>query len=92
MMHPPAACARLALAALSVAGFAVMFPYYGTLNAVIGAITSPLIAFAFPAAAYSYLHWTREKQDASLQPPPRWVLDRELTWGACLRHMWLSLS
>lgn len=45
----------------------------GTLNAVIGAITSPLVAFGFPAAAYSWLHRTRALQQASLTPPPRWA-------------------
>lgn len=58
-------------AALSVATFAVAFPFYGTINAIIGAITSPLVAFAFPAAAYSWLHRTKARQADSLRPPPK---------------------
>jgi auxin influx carrier (AUX1 LAX family) len=64
-------CSYVAPAALAVAAFAIAFPFYGTINAVIGAITSPLVAFAFPAAAYSWLHRTKARQAASLRPPPK---------------------
>jgi hypothetical protein len=37
-------------------------------------LTSPLIAFVFPAAAYSWLHRTRALQEGSAKPPPRWML------------------
>lgn len=50
---------------------AIAFPYYGTLNAILGAITSPLVAFAFPAAAYSWIHRTKAQQQGSLRPPPK---------------------
>jgi hypothetical protein len=56
---------------MSVAVFAVAFPFYGTINAVVASITSPLVAFAFPAAAYSWLHRTKARQQACLRPPPR---------------------
>eukprot|EP00882_Tetradesmus_deserticola_P028341 GHRQ01031570.1.p1 GENE.GHRQ01031570.1~~GHRQ01031570.1.p1 ORF type:complete len:343 (+),score=116.09 GHRQ01031570.1:318-1346(+) len=63
---------------LSVAAFAVAFPFYGTINAVVASITSPLVAFAFPAAAYSWLHRTTARQQACVRPPPRWVGGKQL--------------
>eukprot|EP00878_Enallax_costatus_P009337 GHUV01009759.1.p1 GENE.GHUV01009759.1~~GHUV01009759.1.p1 ORF type:complete len:141 (+),score=14.54 GHUV01009759.1:316-738(+) len=72
LTHTP--CVSLPSAAVSVATFAVAFPFYGTINAVIGAITSPLVAFAFPAAAYSWLHRTKARQQACVRPPPKFML------------------
>jgi auxin influx carrier (AUX1 LAX family) len=66
-----ASCFSCCFVALSVAAFALAFPFYGTINAVVGAITSPLIAFAFPAAAYSWLHRTKARQANSLRAPPK---------------------
>jgi auxin influx carrier (AUX1 LAX family) len=48
----------------------IAFPFYGTINSIIGAITSPIIAFALPAAAYSYLYRTKALQDAMPFKPP----------------------
>uniref|UniRef100_A0A383V9J1 Amino acid transporter transmembrane domain-containing protein n=1 Tax=Tetradesmus obliquus TaxID=3088 RepID=A0A383V9J1_TETOB len=59
---------------ISVAVFAVAFPFYGTINAVVASITSPLVAFAFPAAAYSWLHRTKDRQQACVRPPPSWMM------------------
>jgi high-affinity Fe2+/Pb2+ permease len=66
-----AVAAAAASTAISVAVFAVAFPFYGTINAVVASITSPLVAFAFPAAAYSWLHRSRSRQQACVRPPPR---------------------
>lgn len=72
-------CVVFCPAALSVAAFAIAFPFYGTINAIIGAITSPLVAFAFPAAAYSWMHRTKSQQENSLRPPPKYVVHAIVT-------------
>ncbi|GBF87481.1 hypothetical protein Rsub_00192 [Raphidocelis subcapitata] len=71
--------ARIPISA-GVAVFAVAFPFYGTINAMIGALTSPLIAFAFPAAAFSWVFRTKEAQQRALMPPPKWLL-HTVGWG-----------
>ena len=35
----------------------VAFPFYGTLNSVIGALTGPIVAFAMPCLAFNITYW-----------------------------------
>ena len=61
---------RLPCAALLIWFFALLAPYYGTLNALIGALTSPCIAFIFPALAFTwYFRKPERRKHAHLKPP-----------------------
>lgn len=50
---------------------ALMFPFYGVINSVIGAITSPAIAFIFPALAWSWVYRTSDARAKAPVLPPK---------------------
>ena len=58
------------LAALLIWFFALLAPYYGTLNALIGALTSPCIAFIFPALAFTWYFRKAERRKQCSHKPP----------------------
>ena len=58
------------LAALLIWFFALLAPYYGTLNALIGALTSPCIAFIFPALAFTWFFRKPERRKYADHKPP----------------------
>lgn len=60
--------------ALLVWVIALAFPFYGTMNAVIGALTSPAIAFIFPCLAYAWIYRTPAARAECPFPPPRWMV------------------
>ena len=35
----------------------IAFPFYGTLNSVIGALCGPVVAFGMPALAFNITYW-----------------------------------
>ncbi len=57
-------------AALLIWFFALLAPYYGTLNALIGACTSPCIAFIFPALAFTWYFRKAERRRKCDHKPP----------------------
>ena len=57
-------------AALLIWFFALLAPYYGTLNALIGALTSPCIAFIFPALAFTWYFRKPERRKRAHHKPP----------------------
>eukprot|EP00891_Asterochloris_glomerata_P008628 jgi/Astpho2/8628/Aster-05103 len=50
---------------------ALAFPFQGVINSVIGAITSPAIAFFFPALAWSWIYRTAKARNKCMVLPPR---------------------
>lgn len=60
----------LPCAALLIWFFALLAPYYGTLNALIGALTSPCIAFIFPALAFTWYFRKPERRKHAHHKPP----------------------
>eukprot|EP00884_Botryococcus_braunii_P009818 jgi/Botrbrau1/18838/Bobra.177_2s0003.1 len=53
--------------------FALAFPFYGTLNSIIGAVTAPSITFIFPTLAYSWWFRTKERQQNCVLKPPKFM-------------------
>ncbi|WIA10991.1 hypothetical protein OEZ85_011148 [Tetradesmus obliquus] len=48
---------------------AVAFPFYGSINSLIGALSVPATAFVLPALAYNVLYSTQAAREASIYPP-----------------------
>ncbi|CAK0736775.1 hypothetical protein CVIRNUC_000801 [Coccomyxa viridis] len=65
---------------------ALLAPYYGTLNALIGACTSPCIAFIFPALAFTWYFRKPERRKNASHKPPEWMRAKWLggeNWTFC---------
>ncbi|CAL5229390.1 g12708 [Coccomyxa viridis] len=52
---------------------ALLFPFYDTINAIMGAFGNGFTAFVFPAAYHMWVYRTPEARAACLKPPPRWI-------------------
>lgn len=49
----------------------VAFPFYGSINSLMGAISAPTTAFMLPAITYNLVYRSQAARDAAVLPPPK---------------------
>ena len=59
------------IAALLLWFIALIFPFYGIINSIIGALTGSMVSFVLPALAYNlyYMRSASARANAPKQPP-----------------------
>ena len=62
---------RTCCAALLLWFIALLFPFYGIINSIIGALTGSMVSFVLPALAYNlyYMRSASARANAPKQPP-----------------------
>jgi len=66
---------------------AVAFPFFGAINAILGAFTTSFGTYIIPCVAYNLAFRTKEAQENMVKKPPEWVpmwLIRATNWVIAL--------
>ena len=56
-------------AALLIYLLGVMLPFYGSINALIGAVSTPLVSFCLPCLAFNVVIWNKRKRQEAVYVP-----------------------
>ncbi|KAK9820417.1 hypothetical protein WJX72_010066 [[Myrmecia] bisecta] len=68
----------------------VAFPFYGTLNSVIGALSGPVISFAMPCLAFNITYWKKKSRDEVALSPFRWMI-KYTGWNGIFAFNWFVI-
>ncbi|KAL3142835.1 Lymphocyte transmembrane adapter 1 [Trebouxia sp. C0009 RCD-2024] len=69
----------------------IAFPFYGTLNSVIGALCGPVVAFAMPAFAFNITYWNRKARQEVALSPFRWMI-KYFGWNVIFAFNWFIIG
>lgn len=75
-------CCSSCPAALLIYFLGIAFPFYGSINSLMGAISAPTTAFLLPAVAFNVAFKSKAARDNAVSPPPKFLQVRRVVCHA----------